>query len=187
MSAAVLGRVRAGPAEAGPTERGDERQAGMAGADEHAGTVERVAEAATRCGWSVASAESLTSGAVASALGAGPEASQWFRGGVVAYAAEVKHDLLDVPEVPVVSREAALAMAQGARARLGADVAVAVTGVGGPGPQDGLEPGTVWVGVVWPGGEHAEHRVLGGEPEEVVERTTALALDALAAALTRAG
>lgn len=146
-------------------------------------TVERIAEVAGRCSWTVGCAESLTSGAIASALGAGPQASEWFRGGVVAYAVGVKHDLLDVPQVPVVSREAALAMAQGARARLGADVAVAVTGVGGPEPQDGLEPGTVWVGVAWPEGEHAEHHVLDGSPEEVVERTTQRALEVLASAV----
>lgn len=155
----------------------------MAGADEHAGTVGRLAATAGRCGWTVGCAESLTSGAIASALGAGPEASQWFRGGVVAYAVEVKHELLGVPDVPVVTREAALAMAQGARARLGADVAVAVTGVGGPEPQDGLEPGTVWFGVAWPGGEHAERHVLDGSPAEVVERTTARALEVLASAV----
>lgn len=146
-------------------------------------TVERIAEVAGRCSWTVGCAESLTSGAIASALGAGPQASEWFRGGVVAYSVEVKHELLDVPQVPVVSREAALAMAQGARARLGADVAVAVTGVGGPEPQDGLEPGTVWFGVAWPGGEHAERHVLDGSPAEVVERTTRRALEVLASAV----
>ncbi|GAB4063162.1 CinA family protein [Angustibacter speluncae] len=148
-------------------------------------TVERIADVAGRCSWTVGCAESLTSGAIASALGAGPQAAEWFRGGVVAYAVGVKHDLLDVPEVPVVSREAALAMAQGARARLGADVAVAVTGVGGPEPQDGLEPGTVWVGVAWPEGEHAERHVLDGSPEEVVGRTTQRALEVLASAVER--
>lgn len=123
---------------------------GEDGAPATTSTVERIGEVAGRCSWTVGCAESLTSGAIASALGQGPQASEWFRGGVVAYAVGVKHDLLGVPQVPVVSREAALAMAQGARERLGADVAVAVTGVGGPDPQDGLEPGTVWVGVAWP-------------------------------------
>lgn len=150
-------------------------------------TVERISEVATRCSWTVGCAESLTSGAIASALGAGPQASTWFRGAVVAYAVGVKHDLLDVPQVPVVSREAALAMARGACARLGTDVAVAVTGVGGPEPQDGLEPGTVWVGVTWPDGEHAERHVLGGSPAQVVERTTQRALEVLASAIERGG
>ena len=57
-------------------------------------------------------------------------ASEWFRGGIVAYSRAVKHDLLDVPRGPVVSEAAAVAMAGGACRLLGADVAIAVTGSG---------------------------------------------------------
>src|SRR5690606_15762968 len=66
---------------------------------------------------------------------------------IVSYASEVKFDVLGVPEGPVVSAETASAMAAGARRVLGADVGVAVTGVAGPDPQDGREPGTVFVGL----------------------------------------
>ena len=62
----------------------------------------------------MACAESLTSGAIASALGAAENASEWFRGGVVAYASGVKHDLLHVPPGPVVSAPAARAISPAA-------------------------------------------------------------------------
>ncbi|HEY8544785.1 MAG TPA: CinA family nicotinamide mononucleotide deamidase-related protein, partial [Acidimicrobiales bacterium] len=79
-----------------------------------------VAELLVERGHTLAVAESLTGGLVAARLVNVPGASGWFRGGVVAYASDVKYDLLDVPEGPVVSEEAAAAMATGVRARLGA-------------------------------------------------------------------
>ncbi|MBV8693636.1 MAG: competence/damage-inducible protein A, partial [Actinobacteria bacterium] len=92
-------------------------------------------------------AESMTGGLVASRLTNVVGASDWFRGSVVSYASEVKFDLLDVPEGPVVSAEAAKAMAEGARKALGADVGLAVTGVAGPAEQDGQPVGTVFFGI----------------------------------------
>ena len=100
-------------------------------------------------GQTLAVAESLTGGLLASAFARAAAASDWFQGGVIAYASSVKHDLLGVPPGPVVSPAAAAAMARGAASVLKATVAVAVTGVGGPGSQDGQPPGTVWVGT-WP-------------------------------------
>jgi PncC family amidohydrolase len=76
-----------------------------------------------------------------------PGASHWFRGGIVAYASDVKRSLLDVPEGPVVSEVAAAAMAEGVRSALGADVGLGVTGVAGPEPQDGERPGTVFLAI----------------------------------------
>jgi nicotinamide-nucleotide amidase len=61
----------------------------------------------------------------------------------------VKHTLLKVPAGPVVSERAAATMAAGAGRLLQAGVSLALTGVGGPGPQDGIPPGTVWV-ATWP-------------------------------------
>ena len=100
-----------------------------------------------RAGLTLALAESLTGGLAASRITDVPGASRSFRGAVVSYASEVKHDLLDVPEGPVVSATAAEAMASGARRTLGADVGLAFTGVAGPDPQDGERPGTVFVGL----------------------------------------
>ena len=99
----------------------------------------------------LAVAESLTGGLVGSRLTNVVGSSEWFRGGVISYASEVKFDLLDVPEGPVVSEDAAIAMAVGIRKLLGADVGLAFTGVAGPAEQDGQPAGTVFVGLSMPG------------------------------------
>ena len=98
-------------------------------------------------GLTLALAESLTGGMVGSRLCDVPGASDVFVGGVVSYASRVKFDLLGVDEGPVVSTGAAAQMAVGVRSLLGADVALALTGVAGPDAQDGREPGTVCVAV----------------------------------------
>lgn len=100
----------------------------------------------------LAVAESLTGGALTSALVGVPGASQCLRGGVVAYATDLKHLLLDVPEELLardgaVHPEVACAMADGVRRRLGADLGIATTGVAGPDPQDGRPVGEVHVAV----------------------------------------
>lgn len=79
-------------------------------------------------GRTLAVAESLTGGMLASAFARASGASDWFRGGSVAYSSAVKHDLLDVPDGPVVSEAAAAAMARGTARLFKADVAAAVTG-----------------------------------------------------------
>ena len=96
-------------------------------------------------GLTLATAESLTGGMVGTRLTDIPGASRAFRGSIVAYAGDVKRGLLGVPDGPVVSEAAVVAMAEGACRVLGADVSVAVTGVAGPDSQDGEEPGTVWM------------------------------------------
>ncbi len=90
-------------------------------------------------------AESLTGGMIAARICDIPGASEAFRGSIVSYATDVKHTVLGVPEGPVVSEAAVRAMVEGACRVLGADVGIAVTGVAGPGPQDGEEAGTVWM------------------------------------------
>jgi nicotinamide-nucleotide amidase len=92
-------------------------------------------------------AESVTGGLMASRVTDVAGASGFFRGSIVSYASEVKFDVLDVPEGPVVSAEAATAMAAGARRVLGADVGLAITGVAGPAEQDGQPVGTIFVGL----------------------------------------
>ena len=98
-------------------------------------------------------AESLTGGLIASRLVDVPGAGSWFRGGIVAYDSEVKYSLLGVPEGPVVTEEAARAMAAGARRQLGSDVGLGITGVAGPDDQEGMPPGTVFVGLAFEGAE----------------------------------
>jgi nicotinamide-nucleotide amidase len=143
------------------TQRSLERDADLVGA------------ALRHGGHTVAVAESLTGGLLASAFARASGSSVWFCGGIVAYSSAVKCDLLGVPEGPVVSEAAAVAMARGAGRLLGADVAVAVTGVGGPDPQDGEPPGTVWA-ATWPdqlGG--AVLLCLSGSPESICEQVCA--------------
>jgi len=129
---------------------------------------------------SLAVAESLTGGLVGSRLVNVVGASEWFRGGIVAYAADVKCSLLGVPEGPVVSVEAAAAMAVGVCRLLGADVGLGVTGVAGPDTQDDRPPGTVVVGVAVPGREpEALELRLPGDRDRVRQYATISALDVL--------
>jgi competence/damage-inducible protein CinA-like protein len=107
-----------------------------------------VGEALVARGLTLAVAESLTGGLVAARLVDVPGASTWFRGAVVSYASDVKFSVLGVPEGPVVSSEAAAAMAAGVRDLLGADVGLGVTGVAGPESAEGHAPGTVFLGAV---------------------------------------
>lgn len=146
--------------------------------------VREIAERAAARGMSVVTAESLTSGLIASRLGAGPDASTWFRGGVVAYQEPVKFDVLHVPEGPVVTAECAEQMARGAAALLGADAAVSATGVGGPDPSEGEEPGTVYVGVLV-GDELTVHRLdlAGEDPDRILHETAERSLRLLAEGL----
>ncbi|MEI7507404.1 MAG: competence/damage-inducible protein A [Actinomycetes bacterium] len=92
-------------------------------------------------------AESVTGGLVSGRLTSIPGASDVLRGSLVSYSSEVKFDLLDVPRGPVVSEDAAVAMAEGARRVLGADVALSLTGVAGPAEQDGQPVGTLCIAV----------------------------------------
>jgi nicotinamide-nucleotide amidase len=136
-------------------------------------------------GLTLAVAESLTGGLIASRLVNVAGASKWFRGGVVSYASQVKFDVLGVPEGPVVSADAAEAMAQGVRKLLGSDIGLSVTGVAGPEEQEGLVAGTVFVGIDT--GEHVEHvelRLPGDRPR-VRAYSAISALDALRRILQR--
>ncbi|MCQ4118107.1 CinA family protein [Rhodococcus tibetensis] len=144
---------------------------------------ERIAEQAGSAQVSVATAESLTGGQISCVLGAAPSSSDWYRGSIVAYSSEVKHQVLKVPEGPVVSEASARAMVAAVAEILGADVAVAVTGAGGPDPQDGQPPGTVWFGIIARGEVSAELQKFDGDPQEVVEATTGHALSLLAKTL----
>jgi nicotinamide-nucleotide amidase len=101
----------------------------------------------------VAVAESLTGGLLGGAITAIPGASVVFRGGIIAYATELKAALLGVPadllaSYGAVHPDVAAAMATGARDRLGATIGVATTGVAGPDPADGKPPGTVHIAVI---------------------------------------
>ena len=139
-------------------------------------SADRLAETLQERGLSLAVAESLTCGALASTIGAVSEASEWFRGGVVAYINDVKYHVLGVPEGPVVTDTSARQMARGARTLLEADVAIAVTGVGGPGPEEGKPSGTVFIAVDSADGTVSAEHHFDGEPEQVLDATIEAAL-----------
>lgn len=130
-------------------------------------------------GWTLGLAESVTGGLVAGRITSVPGASKVFRGSVVSYASEVKFDVLGVPEGPVVSEAAAAAMAAGARRVLGADVAVALTGVAGPTEQDGMPVGTLCVGIETPGGAFTRTLRLPGQRDQMRQMSVISALDLL--------
>ncbi len=90
-------------------------------------------------------AESLTGGLMAARIVDVPGASRAFRGAIVSYASEVKFDVLNVPEGPVVSEAAVRAMAENACSVLGASTSIAATGVAGPDTQEGVDVGVVWI------------------------------------------
>lgn len=153
---------------------------------EDGATLESALGAALRAkGLKVAAAESCTGGLLGQRLTAQAGSSDYFAGGVVAYANEVKRALLGVPADVLerrgaVSRECALAMAEGARRALSADLGVAITGVAGPGGGTPQKPvGLVWIAVAGEGGTLAkELRLLGGR-EQIRERSATAALNLL--------
>jgi len=154
---------------------------------------ERLLERLADLGWTVGVAESLTGGLVISSLVAVPGASTVVRGGIVAYATELKHSLLGVDSTlleahgavhPRVARQ----MAEGVRVRLGradapCDVGISTTGIAGPESPDGQPIGTVHIAVATPLGTRVESLELRGTRDEIraeaVRCAVRTALDAL--------
>jgi nicotinamide-nucleotide amidase len=140
----------------------------------------------TAAGETVACAESLTAGLVAATIADTPGASLVLRGGVVAYATELKTALLGVPpdliaRVGTVDAAVASAMAQGVRDRLGATWGVSTTGVAGPGPAEGKPAGTVHIAIAGPSGTATRRLELRGSRARIraatVDAILALALE----------
>jgi nicotinamide-nucleotide amidase len=133
----------------------------------------------------VATAESCTGGWIAKALTDVPGSSQWFESGIVAYSNAAKDALLGVPSDLIgthgaVSEAVVRAMAEGARAQLGVDLTVAVSGIAGPEGGSADKPvGTVWLAWATPITTTAERRVFAGDREAVRRQSVALALERL--------
>jgi nicotinamide-nucleotide amidase len=143
-----------------------------------------VHELLSRRGATVGVAESLTGGLLGAALSQRPGSSTTFRGGLVAYASDLKQSLAGVaPEVlaryGAVAPETALALAEGARVRTWATWGVATTGVAGPTEQEGKAVGTVHVAVSGPGTEQVRSLRLPGDRERVRTLAVTAALDLL--------
>jgi nicotinamide-nucleotide amidase len=148
----------------------------------------QIVELLTARGQTVAVAESLTGGLVAAALTSVPGASLVVRGGIVAYATDLKAALLGVPSALLsrhgpVDPAVAAAMAAGVRARLGATYGLSTTGVAGPGPADGKPEGTVFIAVQGPSGPVGSGFELAGDRQQVRTETVRLVLSLLVSAL----
>lgn len=120
----------------------------------------------------IATAESLTGGSVCVALAEVPGVSDVLRGGIVAYEAEVKHEVLGVDadtleEHGPVSREVAQEMATGVRKVMGSTIGLATTGAAGPEPHGGKPPGTVWIAVDFDGRVTARELHIDGDRNAV--------------------
>ncbi len=157
-------------------------------------SVQELVLAACRArGYTLATAESCTGGLVAARLTDVPGSSDVFVGGIVAYADSVKQQHLDVPDGVLtargaVSAEAAAAMARGARQQIGADVAVAVTGVAGPGGGTKEKPvGLVFFHAVSPDGEEQLQFELPGDRAWIRSRSAVAALHLVRRLLARSG
>ena len=145
----------------------------------------------TGAGQTLAVAESLTGGMVCARIVDVPGASAVLRGGVVAYATDLKARLLGVDlsalaRTGPVDPDVAVAMAVGVRDRLGATWGLATTGVAGPDPQDGQPPGTVYLAVAGPAGTRVRRLRLTGDRPAVRAQAVAAALDLLVEAVEHA-
>jgi nicotinamide-nucleotide amidase len=181
-----------GPRRA-PSRIPDDTEPTLVASGRHRTEAERLLDRLDDLDWSVAVAESLTGGLLSAALVAVSGASAHFRGGVVAYATDVKSSILGVDRDLLgmhgaVHPEVARQMADGVRRALGAageptDVGISTTGIAGPVSPDGQPVGTVHIGVSTPLGTRVESLLLTGTRDgirgEAVSRAIRLALDAL--------
>jgi nicotinamide-nucleotide amidase len=149
-----------------------------------------VGQALTGRGWRVATGESCTGGLLGARLTARPGSSRYVQGTVVAYADGAKTGLLGVPAELIathgaVSEQVALALAEGARTALGAEVGIGVTGVAGPGGGTPDKPvGTVHLAVVTPQGHRSRALHLPGDRDQMRHRTVVMAMHELRLQLT---
>ncbi len=144
-------------------------------------SAQRVVDTLTERGLTIAVAESLTGGLIAAAITEIPGASAVLRGGVVAYATDVKVSVLGVDadlvaEHGAVHADVAEQMAVGVARLLGSDIGVACTGVAGPDPQDGQPPGQVFIAVATASGTRVHDLTVAGDRERVRAGTVEHAL-----------
>jgi PncC family amidohydrolase len=162
-------------------------------ADEPLALVERLQELCLERGLRVATAESCTGGLVAHLITSVPGSSGYFRGGVVSYSDDAKRLLLDVGEELLsahgaVSAQAARAMAVGVRGKLGVDLAVAVTGVAGPGGGSGAKPvGLTYVAAADERGVEVRRFVWSGDRAANTSASARAAIELLLARIEAAG
>ncbi|OBQ54084.1 damage-inducible protein CinA [Halodesulfovibrio spirochaetisodalis] len=136
-------------------------------------------------------AESCTGGLISMLLTEVSGSSDWFSGAIVSYANEIKEKIVHVPhetlvQYGAVSKETALAMAQGVQSALDVDVAVSVTGIAGPTGGSAEKPvGTVWIGYAIGTQLFTQHHVFSGDRADVRYQTAMAAITTLLHELTR--
>ena len=144
----------------------------------------------TECGMTVSTCESLTGGLICATLVDVPGASKVVRGGLITYQTDTKTLLAGVDagligQWGVVSAEVAQAMAEGARARLGTDIAVSATGMASPGSEAEPPAGTVYVGVSSAKGVRAVKLALSGDRQSIRRQTVEAAIAAITEEIAR--
>jgi len=161
-------------------------QPGLLDAVQAAALVSALADALRARSWRIATAESCTGGLIAAACTALAGSSDWFERGFVTYSNAAKTEQLGVDAATIaahgaVSEPVARAMAEGALARSAADLAVAVTGIAGPGGAvPGKPVGTVWLALAQRGAATAAERLqLGGDRAAVRDVTARVAIERL--------
>ncbi len=173
------------PAEAGRPPRGSRKVAKPHFLESLETPVAALADALRARGWRLATAESCTGGLIAAACTELAGSSDWLERGFVTYSNAAKTQMLGVPGELIaahgaVSEAVARAMVRGALKHSAAEVAVAVTGIAGPGGGTAAKPvGTVWLAWAGPQGEHAEHRCYAGDRTAVRQATVQRALQGL--------
>lgn len=141
---------------------------------------QKISRIAKKHGFTLAAAESLTGGRISCHLAGAPDSSSWYAGGVTSYETRIKYEVLGVPEGhPVIAEEAVIQMAVGVAKLMTADVAIAVSGVGGPDSQEGNPPGTTWIAAAVRGTLHTRLHHFDGGPEDVLKQTEEHALTLL--------
>lgn len=153
----------------------------------------RLQELALERGISVGTAESCTGGLIGHTLTAIAGSSAYYLGGIVSYSDDLKTSLLGVSPESIerhgaVSAQVAVAMAEGARERLGCDYAMAATGVAGPGGGTQAKPvGLTYVAAAGPHGHEVQRHLWDGDRAANKERSAAAALELLLALLAGEG
>lgn len=146
---------------------------------------QKIIDTATQKGMKIATAESLTGGFISSTLTEVPGSSAVFLGGFASYATSVKENVLGVDarlleEKGAVDGNVAIQMAEGAAAKTGANIAVAVTGIAGPtGAEPGKPVGTVYFGIYNQGQTYSERKEFSGNRSDVRYQTTRFALESM--------
>jgi nicotinamide-nucleotide amidase len=156
--------VNDGPITASQEDEQSEKLADLAG---------QLGQLLISCNWRITTAESCTGGLIAGAMTDVSGSSNWFEQGVVTYSNRAKQNLLGVPssvfdQHGAVSEACVLSMASGALRSSGADIAVSVSGVAGPGGGSAQKPvGTVWLAWAWGESVEAQHFLFAGQRSEV--------------------